>query len=231
MKFLPVTFVVVAMVSVVAYIALFRDRETPPVKQEVTEVVPLQPVELPAAPPSQQVPVPKPTTAPPPAGSQGALSSLSAMEARIKTLETAVSNLQSQVNQTQTTQTTTTTTTKKAPVYIPLGSGGQWNDQNWLALSSYEVSVDPAEYEGYTNMQLEVNMRLVQAAGKAYARLYNVTDGNEIVSEVSTELDKAVLLTSTTFKLPTGRKTYRLQVKSTYGFNIELQTARIKVSF
>lgn len=234
-RLLPVVLVVVAMVSVVVYLRFFRGEGLPPGPQTETVQALPTPVPLPEIQTGQQpAGTPKPTASPVinPGGS--ALSNLSAIEARVKSLESAVTSLQTQLNQqNQTTQTTTTqTASKKSPVYIPLGSGGQWNDQNWFALTSYEASIDPAEYEGYLSMQLEVNMRLVQAAGKAYARLYNVTDGSEIASsEVSTESDKSVLLTSTSFKLPAGRKTYRLQVKSTYGFNIELQTARIKVSF
>lgn len=218
------------MLSVVVYLRFFKDAGLPENLQQ--ETVQALPTPLPQAQVSQP---PKPTATPPvinPAGS--ALSNLSAIETRVKNLETAVTNLQTQLNQqSQPGQAAPTASSpKRSPVYIPLGSGGQWNDQNWLSLTSYEVSVDPAEYDGYSNMQLEVNMRLVQAAGKAYARLYNVTDGSEITSsEVSTESDKSALLTSSTFKLPAGKKTYRLQIKSTYGFNIELQTARIKVSF
>ena len=232
-KVLPALLVVAAMVSVVVYIRFFKAVEPllPASTSETVETLP-----TPNQSGSGQAPVaqsPKPTALPVinPGGS--ALSNLSAVEARVKSLEAAVTALQTQLNQqNQTTTQTTTTAVKRTPVYIPLGSGGQWNDQNWLSLSSYEVSVDPAEYEGYLNMQLEVNMRLVQAAGIAYARIYNQSGGSDIAnSEVSTESDKSVLLTSATFKLPAGRKTYRLQVKSTYGFNIELQTARIKVSF
>lgn len=235
-RFLPVLLVVVAMVSVVVYIRFFRAVEPQPTASTPETIETTLPPSVQGLPLAQVSQAPKPTATPPvinPAGS--ALSNLSAVEARVKSLETTVTNLQAQLNQqNQTAQTTAPAagSSKRSPVYIPLGSGGQWNDQNWFSLTSYEVSVDPAEYEGYSNMQLEVNMRLVQAAGKAYARLYNVTDGSEIASsEVSTESEKAVLLTSTIFKLPVGRKTYRLQVKSTYGFNIELQTARIKVSF
>lgn len=234
MKFLPVVFVFLAMVSVVVYLRFFRGLETLPSESQ-PETVQALPTPLPlpqvSQPPADS---PKPTTVPVINSSGGALSNLSAIEARVKNLETTVVNLQAQLNQqSQPAQASTTqTATKKTPVYIPIGAGGQWNDQNWLALTSYEASIDPAEYEGYSNMQLEVNMRLVQAAGIAYARLYNVTDSTDIASsQVSTESDKSVLLTSSTFKLLAGRKTYRLQIKSTYGFNIELQTARIKVSF
>lgn len=157
----------------------------------------------------------------------------SSLENRVKTLEMTVTQMQGQINSLKpATAQTTPAASKQAPLYIPLGSGGTLNDQNWLALSTYEVLIDPADYPGYSNMQLEVNMRLVQTAGEAKARLYNVTDGSDIAnSEVTVTADKATLGTSHTFTLPTGRKTYRLQAKSTQGFTLELQTARIKVNF
>lgn len=154
------------------------------------------------------------------------------VETRLKTLEDKVTVLQTQVSSPTQAPAVTPVAVKKAPVYIPLGSGGVRNDQDWWALSSYEISIDPSEYAGYTSMQMEVTMRLWETSGTAFARLYNYTDGKEIQnSEVNVTQDVATLATSYYFQLPTGKKTYRLQVKSTQGFNVELENARIKVNF
>ncbi|MBI2600991.1 hypothetical protein HYW42_03480 [Candidatus Daviesbacteria bacterium] len=156
------------------------------------------------------------------------------LERRIKALEASVTQLQGQVNSSSTTaqsSTQTTTSESKFPVYIPLGSAGTSTDQNWYSIPGFEVSLDPAEYSGYASMQLEINMRMIEKAGTAYARLYNSTDGSATSPEVSTTQDTFQLLASGTFKLPSSRKSYKLQLKTSQGKEIHIQNARIKVNF
>lgn len=151
-----------------------------------------------------------------------------------------ITDLQNQINLLKVSQATTATTTNttssapvtaKSAVYIPLGSGGPYNYRDWEALSAYEISLDPVDYPGYTNMQLEVIFRLTQV-GQAGVRLYNYTDGSVISgSDVYTSSDTFNLNTSTKFTLASGRKTYRLQVKSNETYDTIIQTARIKVNF
>lgn len=161
------------------------------------------------------------------------------LEGRVKTLENQVNQLKSSTSQVQTTTQTSATTpaptsvaTKKSPLYIPLSSGGSANDQNWYTIAGYEASIDPADYPGYTSMQLEVSLRLVEPTGTAYARVYNATDNSAVSSsEASTTSSTIVLTSSSGFTLPAGRKTYRMQTKSSNNIEIQLQNARIKVNF
>lgn len=154
-------------------------------------------------------------------------------DTKIKNLESAVANLQNQIDVLRgTSSQITPTSVKKSPVYIPLGSGGTANDRNWYLVTSYQASINPGDYPGYSNIQLEMVMNLNEAVGEARARIYSSSDKSAVSSSnVSTTSTTATLLTSGGFTLPSGAKTYVLQVQSTEGYTVNLQSARIKVNF
>lgn len=152
---------------------------------------------------------------------------------KIRDLETTITQLQAKVTtlEQQTNRTSQPSSGSTPVVYIPLGSGGSTDDKNWFGLDGYEVSLNPADYPGYSNMYLEVTLRLVEKVGTAYARLYSISDNKAVSSELSSTSEKNTLLSSSGFKLPDGSKTYRLQVKSSEGYQVLLQNSRIKVTF
>lgn len=154
-------------------------------------------------------------------------------DSRLKALETSTADLKTKVDQqpTQNNTSTTTTSQPRSPLYIPLGSGGSSSDSNWVSINTYEISIDPQEYSGYKDMQLEVNFKLPDLVGTAYARLYNSTDSSATSSEISTTSGNYVWGTSSGFTLPSGRKTYKLQLKSSQSKEVQVQSARIKVNF
>lgn len=157
-------------------------------------------------------------------------SSDSELENRLKTLESKVDSL-SKTTTAPTSIAPTQTTIQKAPIYIPLGASGSTGDKNFVSIASFEISLDPADFAGYTNVQLELSLKLSESAGLAYARLYNQTDQVASSAEVSTSSSQYVLLTTSGLKLSAGRKTYRLQLRSTEGYEATAQNARIKVNF
>lgn len=153
------------------------------------------------------------------------------LDSNVKDLESAVTELKARVSSLE-KATQAPATASKSPLYIPLGGGGgPWADQDYNTLNEYQAAINSDNYSGYSSMQLEVNFRLAEAAGTGYVRLYNVTDGSSISSEVSTTGTAFGLQTSGTFKLPGGQKTYTIQVKSSQGKNLFVQSARIKVNF
>ncbi|MDP3973399.1 MAG: hypothetical protein Q8P92_01065 [Candidatus Daviesbacteria bacterium] len=161
--------------------------------------------------------------------------SVTDLDNRLKAVEASLTELKIKVSALeggQTTQTTTNqTTTTNPPLYIPLSSGGQTKSQDYVTIETYQISLNPADYAGYKNMQLEVSIRRNQPGNTVYARLYNSTDGSVTSSEVSTTSSTFVWLTSSGFSLASGTKTYVLQVKVGDGTDAFVQSARIKVNY
>ena len=146
-------------------------------------------------------------------------------------LDSAVTELKVRVSALEKATPAPAVTSPASTMYIPLGSGGSWTDTDWRTLSEYEVSLDPANFPNYTGMSLEVTFRLDDPSGTASVRFYNVTDSSATSSQMDSTSSTFTSKSSSSFKLVTGVKTYRLQVKSTGGKNLIVQTARIKVSF
>lgn len=155
----------------------------------------------------------------------------SSLESKITSLESTVTDLKARISALEKATPAPANSTSKSTVYIPLGSGGKWGDKDWYTTSEYEVSLNPANYPGYTGMILEVTFRLGEAAGTGSVRLYNVSDGSSISSQLDTTSTSFSLKTSSSFTLPSGSKTYKLQVKSSEQKDLFIQSARIKVSF
>lgn len=154
------------------------------------------------------------------------------LSSRLANAESAITELKARVSALEKAEPTTTTSGNKYPLYIPLGAGGgPWANQDWNTLTEYQATINPDNYQGYSGIQLEVNFRLVEAAGTGSVRLYNVTDGSSIASQVDTTSTAFGLKTSGSFKLSGGQKTYSIQVKSTQGKDLFVQSARVKVSF
>lgn len=154
------------------------------------------------------------------------------LDLRLKTVETGVTELKARVSSLEkATPAAPPVSSSKVPAYIPLGSGGQLNDTNWTSLNAFQISLDPAQYGGYTSMQLEVNMRLNQPGGQVSARLYNSSSNTVTSSEISSTSTTSSVITSAGFTLPSGAKNYVLQAKSKDGSLTFVDNARIKVNF
>lgn len=157
----------------------------------------------------------------------------SSLDAKVKALEDVDTNMAARVSALEkaTPAPAAASSSSKSTVYIPLGGGGSWGNQDWYTLTDYQINLDPVNFPGYTGMVLEVTFRLAESAGTGYVRLYNTTDSSVISSEITTTTTTFGLSASSSFKLPSGNKNYALQIKSSGGKNLFIQTARIKVSF
>ncbi len=233
-KILPFVIVALLIVGALAYFRFFV------VKQNLTDSsagsVQSSPIEVPKTLPGATLEdrvksledtvkslVQKVNASPAPATS--ADSRLADAEAAITELKARVSSLE---NSSGTSQTSTSS---KSTVYIPLGSGGQINSDNYSSLNTFQVSLDPAQYPGYKNMQLEVNMRLNQPGATLYARLYDNNTGSAVSGEISTTSTSSTVISSSSFTLPSGSNTYVLQSRTSDGSQAFLDYARIKVNF
>lgn len=153
-------------------------------------------------------------------------------DTRITNAESTITELKARVSALEKATPAPVASTGQSAVYIPLGSGGgPWANPDWYQTPEYQIKLDPANYPGYSGMYLEVTFRLAEAVGTGSVRLYNTTDGSAISSQLDTTSTGFGLYTSSSFKLPAGSKNYVLQVKSTVGKNLFIQTARIRVNF
>lgn len=146
-------------------------------------------------------------------------------------LESAVTELKMRVSTLEKATPAASSNFSQSTIYIPLGAGGSWSDLDWNSLPEYEISLDPGNYPSYTGMSLEVIFRMIESAGTASVRLYNMSDNSAVSSQLDTASTSFSLKSSSSFKLPGGNKTYRLQVRSSQQKQVFIQSARIKVSF
>lgn len=147
-------------------------------------------------------------------------------------LEAQVTELKMRVSALEKATPAPAAASSQSVIYIPLGSGGgPWGDKDWYTTSEYEISLDPANYPGYKNMVLEATFRLNVVSGTGSVRLYNVTNSLAVSGQLDTSSNTFSLKTSSSFTLPSGSKTYKLQVKSSDGTPLYVQSARIKVNF
>lgn len=124
------------------------------------------------------------------------------------------------------------TSTGKYPLYIPMGgAGGPWDNNDWVTQDDFVASINPDNYPGYKSMQVEVIGRLIESVGTGSVRLYNSTDSSAITSQADITSSTSGLTTSPSFTLPSGLKTYKVQIKVSSGKHFSIQSVRIKVNF
>lgn len=154
------------------------------------------------------------------------------LDTKVKTLETSINDLTIRIAKLEGSPAPAASSTSKSPAYISLAASGSSPVGDWTTISGTIVTIDTADYPGYTSMQFESNIQVFQT-GTAYARISNKTDGTSVLSsEISTTSTSYTNLTSSTFSLPGGKKDYQLQLKSQItGYAASVQNARIKVNF
>jgi hypothetical protein len=121
---------------------------------------------------------------------------------------------------------------KPSTVFIPIGIGGSSTGTDWTVINTQEIEIDTSEIPGYLAAFLTVELKVKDGNGKAFARLFNVTDNTPIYSsEVSVSNSDFTPITSGSFTLATGKKKYRLQLKSLTGYQVDVQLSKLKISF
>ena len=79
-------------------------------------------------------------------------------------------------------------------------------------------------------MIFEAFLRIPTGNGRAYAKLYNVTDKHDVwFSEVMVEGGNTQRVESKNIGLDAGRKIYRVTMKTAMGYEAVLESARLKI--
>jgi cell division protein FtsB len=145
----------------------------------------------------------------------GLTDKLNSLEDKVTQLEGSNSALITKINSLQTGTKTNNSelSGKKSPVLIPINPGGNIDSNTWTNLTSGSIAINPADYPGYKNAYLIINLSVYVGQGTAYARLVNSQNGLAIIpSTVSTGSYLPVSLTSSAFQLPPGQNSYTVQL-------------------
>ncbi len=146
---------------------------------------------------------------------------------------TAPASTKTQITETKTIvekDTQTIVQTAQKEIFVPIGSGST-KSRSWVDLSGLEVTIDTSKYSTIDSVVFEGSLWVQDANGKAYAQLYNKTDGSTVWnSEISTLSGSSTLKTSPNISLSSGNKTYVVQAKTDLvEYAAHVDGARIKI--
>lgn len=128
-------------------------------------------------------------------------------------------------------ETQTIVQTAQKEIFIPIGSGST-KSSNYTDLAGLSVTIDTSKYSAIDSVIFEASGWVDGGNGKAFAQLYNKTDGHPVWnSEISTSSPNGVLLDSSKINLDSGNKTYTVWAKTNLvEFAAHADNARIKIT-
>lgn len=161
---------------------------------------------------------------------------IATLDSKVSSLEDKVAALQRQVSQLSAGVTPTPTeaavVVKKSPIYIPLGWVGSSSALDWTTISSQSIVIDTGDYPDMTSMQFEGRIVNYQGNGTCFARLINTTDGTALLgSQISATGTDYAWVTSSTFTIPSSKKTYSVQLKTNTGYAAQISDAHLRINF
>lgn len=131
-------------------------------------------------------------------------------------------------------KSTPTATQKPQVSYVPFGSDYSTSSTDWVDAPANEVSFDLAkDYASGAKVSWEASLRVDNANGTAYARIFDVThgiavDGSEINVTNNSSFQR---ISSGNMNLWSGRNVYRVQLKSLNSSQIFYSGGKIRISF
>ena len=116
--------------------------------------------------------------------------------------------------------------------YIPL-TGGNTQNTDWTNLSGSQFSLSISDYGKYTYAVWDANLRVNNANGTTFARLFDTThgiavNGSEInIGDTSTSTD----VVSAGLSFWSGNNSYVVQLKSLNNSTAFMDSGRIKITY
>lgn len=123
-------------------------------------------------------------------------------------------------------------TSEKTTSFIPLGVTATTTSTDWVDVETSGFSLDlTADYSKNAVVSFETFLAVAHSNGKAFARLFDKTNGIAVVgSEVSVEnTDTPTLVTTKNLPIWAGRNDYKVQIKSLNSFEVTFDSGRIKI--
>ncbi len=113
--------------------------------------------------------------------------------------------------------------------YIPLGTGTT-SKTDWEDITSTDTTLDPSNYVSIKEVYFIASLKNPTQNGSVVAELYNVTDKHPVWnSQVVMNGPVTQTITSPIITLDNGNKLYRVKLKSTLGYQVSLDNAKIKI--
>lgn len=114
--------------------------------------------------------------------------------------------------------------------YVPLAGGGSTTKRDWVDIGAAETYLDTSRYPSAITVTWDASLKILSGNGHAFARLINVTD-NQILqeTEISGSSETGIRVESKSFKLISGNKLYRVQLKTNTGYEATITSGRIKI--
>lgn len=103
----------------------------------------------------------------------------------------------------------------KSVSYFPIPGSGSVLSTSWTDIAGTDFYFDTTDYPDLSESYFSASIRLFNGNGAAFVRLFDVTAGVEVWgSEVSTNSQSFMFITSNQLTLRSGRRLYRIQAKS-----------------
>ena len=113
--------------------------------------------------------------------------------------------------------------------FIPIGDAVvKTGDNNWKDVP-VQVEVNTSNYPQISEAYFEATMRIPTGNGQVQARLVDTQTGTVVGSEITGEGVDGVFVKSGTLNLGIGKRTFKVQMKTTLDFEGILENARLRL--
>jgi hypothetical protein len=110
-----------------------------------------------------------------------------------------------------------------------LGSGST-DKTDWDNLTATETIIDPGNYGTIKEAYFIVSLKNPTQNGQTDVQLYNVTDKHPVWgSHVVMNGPQSQTINSNSIQLDKGAKLYRVQLKSSLGYSVSVENAKIRI--
>jgi hypothetical protein len=118
---------------------------------------------------------------------------------------------------------------KRSEYYVPLGAGNTTKSA-WDDIISTETIIDPSFYGNIKESYFIASLNNPTQNGQVEAQIINVTDKHPVWgSHVIMSGPQTQTITSDKITLDNGNKLYRVQLKSSLGYQVSLDNAKIRI--
>lgn len=119
----------------------------------------------------------------------------------------------------------------KNTFYVDIPGSGSLLSYDWADLSTTQFYFDTSDFPGLKNIYFEVNMKLFNGNGLAFARLFDSTHGIGVQgSEVQTGSQKDTVVASGQVTFFAGKNLIKVQIKSLTADTTVFNSGRLKIT-